>query len=191
MQENSIRFLFLVLLVCIAVWSGCDRAGESDENEKEGDIDDDSSSDSDDSDDDDDNNDDNDDDDQIFADVFAVNTSGEQGAYSFSVTVSSPDTGCDQYADWWEVLSTSGDLIYRRILNHSHVNEQPFTREGGPVSIQLSDTVIVRAHMNTSGYGGMAMRGSVNGTFVQAPDITADFASEVEDEEPLPEDCLF
>ncbi len=50
------------------------------------------------------------------ADVKLVSISGSPGAYSFSVTVRSPDTGCDRYADWWEVLTTEGQLIYRRVL---------------------------------------------------------------------------
>ena len=87
--------------------------------------------------------------------------SGEAGDYTFTVTVRSPDTGCEQYADWWEVVSPEGDsLIYRRILTHSHVDEQPFTRRGGPVAIARDSTVVVRAHMNNSGYGGQAMHGT-------------------------------
>ena len=36
--------------------------------------------------------------------VTAVTATGAPGTYTFSVTVESPDTGCAQYADWWEVL---------------------------------------------------------------------------------------
>lgn len=42
---------------------------------------------------------------QITADVTSVIISGEDSQYQFMVTISSPDTGCEQYADWWEVLS--------------------------------------------------------------------------------------
>src|SRR5262252_1297487 len=63
-----------------------------------------------------------------LAHVVQVQVSGNAGAFSFSVTVRSPDSGCARYADWWEVVSTDGKLLHRRILMHSHVDEQPFTR---------------------------------------------------------------
>ena len=87
------------------------------------------------------------------ADVIGISVSGDPGSYTFSVTVESPDTGCGQYADWWEVVSPEGRLIYRRVLLHSHVDEQPFTRSGGPVDVQPSETVIVQAHMNGADTG--------------------------------------
>jgi len=126
----------------------------------------------------------------VAADVVDVSTRGEPGDYAFEVTVKSPDTGCDQYADWWEVLSTDGELLYRRILAHSHVNEQPFTRSGGPVAIDADEAVIVRAHMNPTGYGGQAMRGSVDEGF-QPVELPVDFAADVEDQEPQPSGCAF
>lgn len=45
-------------------------------------------------------------------------------------------------------MSTDGKLLYRRVLLHSHVDEQPFTRSGGPVPIQTDSVVWVRAHMD-------------------------------------------
>ena len=61
----------------------------------------------------------------------------------FPSIVASPDTGCDQYANWWEVITEDGALIYRRILGHSHVNEQPFIRSGVGVVIDENQVVIV------------------------------------------------
>jgi hypothetical protein len=125
-----------------------------------------------------------------YAEVLRVEVSGDEQIYSFSVTLKSPDTGCEQFADWWEVLSTEGVLIYRRILLHSHVNEQPFTRDGGPIEITKNNEVIVRAHMNTAGYGTDAMQGSVSGGFKKVT-LSRDFATSLEKEEPLPTGCAF
>ena len=104
--------------------------------------------------------------------------------------VASPDTGCDQYADWWEVFSEDGQLLYRRILLHSHVGEQPFVRSGGPVNIAADTVVYVRAHMNTIGYGGMLMKGTVQDGFKPA-EVEAGFGSGLERVPPQPEDCAF
>lgn len=38
---------------------------------------------------------------QSQAMILSVKVSGEAGGYNFTVTVSSPDEGCSQYADWW------------------------------------------------------------------------------------------
>ena len=124
------------------------------------------------------------------ADVTAVQVSGSPGHYDFNVTVKSPDTGCQQYADWWEVVSEEGALLYRRVLFHSHVGEQPFTRSGGPVPIQPDTVVWVRAHMNTSGYGGALLKGSVRGGFTAAVP-PAGFAAGLAKQSPLPDGCAF
>jgi hypothetical protein len=126
----------------------------------------------------------------VQADVIAVQASGQPGAYQFNVGIRSPDKGCAQYADWWEVVSMDGKLLYRRVLLHSHVDEQPFTRSGGPVPIQADTVVWVRAHMNTGGYGGVAFKGSVKAGFKQAvPD--AQFATGLAKQAPLPDGCDF
>jgi len=127
----------------------------------------------------------------VVADVVSVAVSGEAGAYTFAVGLLSADTGCDQYADWWEVLTPEGGLVFRRILQHSHPDEQPFVRDGSPVPVAADDIVIVRGHMNTTGYGGTAMRGTPSAGFESAPDIGPEFAPGVETEEPLPGDCLY
>ena len=127
----------------------------------------------------------------VTADVTAVNVSGDPGAYTFSVTVSSPDTGCDQYADWWEVITTDGELVYRRILAHSHVNEQPFTRSGGPVELEETTPAIARAHINNGGYGGVAFSGSPASGFAADPSVTAAMAPELADAVPQPDGCAF
>ena len=59
----------------------------------------------------------------VLANIVSVDVSA---SFVFSVGIASPDTGCDQYANWWEVVTPGGTLLYRRILAHSHITEQPF-----------------------------------------------------------------
>lgn len=124
------------------------------------------------------------------ADVIGVRVSGAPGAYSFNVTVKSPDTGCQQYADWWEVVSADGRLLYRRVLLHSHVDEQPFTRSGGPVPVQPETVIWIRAHMNSSGYSGAVLKGSVKAGFTKV-EPPANFAAALAKQPPLPDGCDF
>lgn len=75
------------------------------------------------------------------------------GLWSFNVTLAYPDTGWEDYADGWHVATPDGEILATRILLHPHVNEQPFTRGQGNVSVPADvDTVIVRAHTLVRGY---------------------------------------
>lgn len=125
-----------------------------------------------------------------MADVTDVIVSGDENDFEFNVTIKSPDTGCEQYADWWEVIDLKGKLIYRRILAHSHVNEQPFSRTGGPIEISKALEVYVRAHMNNSGYGSQIYKGSVEEGF-SSGNLDIEFAKELEEVAPLPIRCDF
>ena len=99
------------------------------------------------------------------------------------------------------MLAEDGALLFRRILEHAHTDENgttdpgapgnTFTRSGGPVDISEDEVVIVRAHMSTGGYNGTVMMGSVADGFVAAPAIEPDFAAEVEKLDPQPGGCLF
>lgn len=122
--------------------------------------------------------------------VISVKAQGKPQNYTFNVSISSPDTGCDQYANWWEVLNEEGKLLYRRILAHSHVNEQPFERSGGPVAVNDTQVLIIRAHMNNSGYGTTVFKGSIKDGFKKTQ-IEANFASGVESQKPQPSGCAF
>ena len=136
-----------------------------------------------------------------YANVVAVMPSGTDGSYTFNVTVESADIDCSQYANYWEVLSADGTLIYRRILDHSHTDangttdpDQPgntFTRDGGPVAVSADQRVIVRAHINRGGYHGQVMAGSVSAGFAAVADLAPTFATGVETEPPQPTTCDF
>ena len=125
----------------------------------------------------------------ITAEIVSVTATGSGDRFSFSVGIRSPETGCDQYADWWEILDAEGDLLYRRILTHSHPTEQPFVRSG-TTTLSPNQTLWIRAHMNSHGYGGQAYRGSVTEGFEPA-ELSPLFALDVVDELPLPNGCAF
>ena len=124
------------------------------------------------------------------AKIVSVAVSGEATSYTFNVGISSPDTGCDQYANWWEVITVDGVLLYRRILGHSHVDEQPFVRSGGSINATEDQILIIRPHMNNLGYGTQVYKGSVNSGFSEMI-IETTFASNLAEEEPLPSGCDF
>lgn len=126
----------------------------------------------------------------IRADVQSVTASGTAGAYTFAVKLQSVETGCAQYADWWEVLSEKGELVYRRILVHSHPDTQPFTRSGGIVTVDANDVVYIRAHMNMLGYVGDLFKGTVSTGFKKVTKALT-FPKDIEKQSPLPQGCLF
>ena len=85
---------------------------------------------------------------------IGVKKNGE-GTYTFEVEVSHADAGWDHYADKWDIVDAQGNVIATRILHHPHVDEQPFTRSLGNVTIpQGTEEVTIRAHDSVHGYGG-------------------------------------
>lgn len=83
----------------------------------------------------------------------ATATPGPDG-WTFSVTLSHPDTGWDHYADAWEVLGPDGTVLGTRVLTHPHVTEQPFTRSLSGVVIPEGTTrVTLRARCLVDGWG--------------------------------------
>jgi hypothetical protein len=125
-----------------------------------------------------------------FADVVSVEAALEGSLYILSVGLLSPDVDCDQYADWWELLSPEGVLLYRRILDHSHATEQPFVRSSDPLKLAPDTPLLVRGHMVPFGYGGTVYAGTIAKGFTQVS-TEGDFAHELEQELPLPDGCLF
>ena len=94
------------------------------------------------------------------ADVLAATVDRQaDGSFDFEVTVRHADEGWDHYADAFEVLSPSGEVLATRVLYHPHVDEQPFTR--GLVGVRLPPgltEVVIRAHDKVHGYGGKTLR---------------------------------
>jgi len=97
------------------------------------------------------------------ADVLHVRSvQAQDGTWTFHVTVQHPDTGWEDYADGWDVLTPDGTVLkpdpgspFTRLLLHPHENEQPFTRSQSGIVIPTGVTrVRVRAHDLVDGYGG-------------------------------------
>jgi hypothetical protein len=92
--------------------------------------------------------------------VRAVQSSGN--TWTFHVTVEHPDTGWEDYADGWDVVTPNGTVLkpdpdspFTRLLLHPHENEQPFTRSQSGIVIPAGVTQVrVRAHDLVDGYGG-------------------------------------
>ena len=87
--------------------------------------------------------------------VEAVEERGEQ--WTFVVTVRHDDKDPDHWADWWIVRTPDGRELGRRVLLHSHVDEQPFTRDEQIRIPREVKTVIVEAHDKVHGRGGKAV----------------------------------
>lgn len=92
------------------------------------------------------------------ADVVRVEAMEEDdGWWRFAVTVRHDDRDPDHWADWWRVRTPEGRELGRRVLLHSHVGEQPFTRDERvriPSGVRV---VVVEAHDRMHGLGGAAV----------------------------------
>ena len=100
---------------------------------------------------------------QANADVVHVRAvQAQDSTWTFHVTVEHPDTGWDDYADGWDVVTPDGQVLkpdegsqFTRTLLHPHENEQPFTRSQSGIAIPDGVTEVrVRAHDLVDGYGG-------------------------------------
>jgi hypothetical protein len=99
---------------------------------------------------------------QADADVIFVKAVEGDGSWTFTVTVTHPDTGWQDYCDGWDVLTSDGTVLkvdpldtFTRPLLHPHENEQPFTRNQSGIIIPEGITQLrVRAHDLIHGFGG-------------------------------------
>ena len=84
----------------------------------------------------------------------------QQGeAWNISTTLRHDDTGWDQYADAWRMVSEAGDVLGTRVLYHPHENEQPFTRSLAGVKISDDRHVVyVEAHCKVHGWSSQRLR---------------------------------
>lgn len=114
---------------------------------------------------------------------------------TLSATIKSSDTGCENYCDWFELLDASGALIYRRILWHSHKNEQPFTRSGtfNRATISPNQTLYLRVHHNLTHYDSGYLVGTLATGFTpsQHQPPFSHYNKNIETMTPQPTECWF
>lgn len=122
------------------------------------------------------------------ANILAVNVNGSAGAYQFTVTLNNHGLDCESAADWWEIVSEKGDLIYRRLLERRHLSEQPINSIGEPVAIDPDTVVWIRLHQASTGYATTAMKGSVSTGFKERS-VSRGFAVDLSTLPPLPPPC--
>ena len=86
--------------------------------------------------------------------IEGATTSASGGKWTFSVTLSHGDTGWDDYADGWRVVTADGKVLGTRVLFHPHEQEQPFTRSlsGVEVPDELGE-VFIEARTLPDGWG--------------------------------------
>lgn len=113
-----------------------------------------------------------------YADVVAVQTKGNAGAYTFIVRIEGFGIDRGQDVDRWEVLSEDGRLLYRGVLSPDDVKEQAFASSGGPIPIDADTSVWVLAHTSSAGYGPTGFKGSPRTGF-RKTEMPAAFAAEL------------
>jgi len=70
-----------------------------------------------------------------------------------TTTLKHDDTGWDHYADAWRVVTFGGEVLATRTLFHPHVDEQPFTRSLGQITIPKSvSSIYIEAHDKAHGW---------------------------------------
>lgn len=90
------------------------------------------------------------------ADVLSVQLKETApGVFTITAEVEHPDEGWDHFANAWDVVTPTGDVIATRELAHPHMNEQPFIRSLPGVKIPAGvSEVTVRAQDSVHGLGG-------------------------------------
>jgi hypothetical protein len=131
------------------------------------------------------------------------------GSYQVTVILQSPEQDCDDYADWWEVLSEDGSLLGRHLLEEPQGFEKPFESQAVVSVEDPNQVLIIRAHFSSdmdetfanydnelilvdeipsSKYPNQAMKGSIETGF-KSVRIPRRFAAKVERQDPQPGPC--
>ncbi|QUY42107.1 AAA family ATPase [Acaryochloris marina] len=120
--------------------------------------------------------------------------SEERGKYTFKANLYGPTEGCNQYVDWWEILSEDQELLDRPHFDISHDDQQPFSSTSKPIQASDNQTLLIRAHLHLenkdkSGYEArQAWKGTIKDGFemIRLPER---FATNLAKADPQPKPC--
>ncbi len=87
------------------------------------------------------------------AEIVGATAQQSGAAWTVSVTLRHADTGWDDYADGWRIVTGNGTVIGTRVLAHPHVNEQPFTRSLSRVDLP-GEPLFIESSTNVTGWSG-------------------------------------
>jgi hypothetical protein len=91
--------------------------------------------------------------------IVNVKAEKQRAGWVFNVTLKHGDTGWDHYADAWRVVTEDGKELGTRTLYHPHVDEQPFTRSLGDVTIPADVSAVhIEAHDKVHGWSKQRYR---------------------------------
>ena len=85
--------------------------------------------------------------------VVAAEARQAGGGWQVEVTLRHGDTGWDDYADGWRVVTAEGEVVATRPLLHPHVEEQPFTRALTGVALPPG-ALFVESSTSVTGWSG-------------------------------------
>ncbi|NBC95089.1 MAG: hypothetical protein GVY27_01895 [Deinococcus-Thermus bacterium] len=88
------------------------------------------------------------------AEVVVAEARPSGAGWLVSVTLRHGDTGWDDYADGWRIVTAEGEIVGTRPLAHPHVNEQPFTRSLSGVALPEGADLYVESSTSVTGWSG-------------------------------------
>ena len=86
--------------------------------------------------------------------IVAAEARTSGGGWSVSVTLRHGDTGWDDYADGWRIVTADGTILATRPLAHPHVTEQPFTRSLSGLDLPAGTPLYIESSTSVTGWSG-------------------------------------
>ena len=92
------------------------------------------------------------------AEIVGAEARADPSGWTVAVTLRHGDTGWEDYADGWRLVSRDGDVLATRALAHPHVDEQPFTRSLSGLDLPQGEAVFVESSTSVTSWSGARFR---------------------------------